>query len=266
MAAQKIKKFINDLNQFHQNKYEPYDALVKLVNSADTGVPALDHIFQNATVIIWGWWWSGWSWINRIDVTTIVELIIGADIVELNARMKSNVNVTANDITLLRKAVGFTPQRALFDLKKEIKTNYQKYKHLNVTVETYDHLSESAREEILRIENFLIKKMPNTTQHLTIGSITVQPGWILINLFDAIRTRIQSESKPESELKIPIHQFTQNKNDSNSKDADYLLILIGIKIVILLIFSIVFSRKNGNKLSLSGSAWISPNKTLSSEL
>ena len=179
MAAEKIKKFINDLYQFHQHAYKPFDTLVKLAESANTGVPALDQIIKTASVTMWGADWNGLVYLNNIDIPTIIELIRGADIVELKARMKSNVNVTANDITLLREAVGFTPQRALFDLQREIKINYDKYKHLNVTVQTYDSLSESAKEEILCIENHLIQKMPNTTKHLTIGSITVKPGWIL---------------------------------------------------------------------------------------
>ena len=218
MAAQRIKKFIDNLNQFHQHVYKPWDALSKLIQSADTGVPALDQIFKNAQIHTWGYDSTGYNTLNLIDITTIVELIRGADIVELNARMKSNVNVTANDITLLREAVGFTPQRALFDLEREIKTNYQKYKDLNVTVETYDRLSESAREEILRIENCLIEKMPNTIKHLTIGSITVKPGWIL----DATKRRSGCQmltTIQEKTTSCKIIKFSCNKsvinNDAN---------------------------------------------------
>ena len=219
MAAQKVEKFIDDLNQFHQHQYKPIEALFKVVRSADTGILALDRIFKTATVTTSGFDSNGYALLNEVDITTIVELLRGADIVELNERMKSNINVPANDITLLREAVGFTPQRALFDLERKIKTNYQKYEHLNATVESHDSLSESAKKQILCIENYLIEKMPDTTINLTIGSVTVKPGWIL----DATKRRSGCQmltTIQEKTTSCKIIEFSCNESVINNNAND----------------------------------------------
>ena len=190
MAQKKLENFLKQLREFSGwiptksymppggNSYIVQDNVKPLLASAKTGIPILDTILKNLEVKT-----SSISTLylgnNNVTIDELEQLIRIGDLNYLISKLDYKVNITPHDIDTFREVVGFTPQRALYNLEQSVKNNSDKYKHLNVSIDEYQNLPESIKNDIQCIEQYLVNNKNGLTIPLTIGTLQVQKGWIL---------------------------------------------------------------------------------------
>lgn len=179
MAGLLFEDFLRNLQTFVGVTERTAPELKALLSSVNTEIKVFDDVMKGITRVEAR---DGLLFIGEGDgilVNELEQLIKSADLLELVSRLNAQVIVTPLEIDAFRTIVGFTPQRVLRDLERLININRTVYNRLDATVETFDQLSQTAKDEIVRIEKYLINWKGGVVLLLTLGAMTVTAGWVL---------------------------------------------------------------------------------------
>lgn len=172
-----LEEFLEALKEFSGATEKTAEELSQLSKSVSTGSEAVDQIihglkFEKTSM--------GFLRIGEdVPVNVLSNVIKQADLAELVRISKSEIVITESDSKMFADLVGKTPERAIYNLEKQIELNRTLHPDLDVKVSEMESLPKETQLKIKYAENSLISKLGTGVAIATVfGTVYVTSDWI----------------------------------------------------------------------------------------
>lgn len=170
-------EFISKLRKFLGVSEKAADDLKLLLKDTKLGLSAPEDILKRLEVKkLNGIFMVG----EDIPLNKLEYVLKEGNLKRLIEVTKVDAPILESDVKAFKTIVGDTSEKSLNELS-ELTTQYKKlYTKLDTTIEDFQKLSKSSKEQVAKIENNLFKYFKRgAIIALTIGTIYVADGWIL---------------------------------------------------------------------------------------
>lgn len=169
-----IKKFLQSLKTASTL---PEEDLSTLIKSFKADIPALDEAIVDLPVVKTKY---GFNTIGDAPVGRVNRLMREANLPELVRLSKKSIPFTSVDAREFEQLVVDTPELANKKLNTAVSANKKAFPHLDVTADDFNTLSTTAKKDVKKIENNLIKYAKTGAKiTLLFGTIAIGAEWAL---------------------------------------------------------------------------------------
>lgn len=171
-----FKSFLTELKKFSGVNKATVEEASTLLKSVDSGIKSTDEAIKNLKVTKNA---QGVVLLGDKHVGRINRILREGDLKTLIGVSKQNIPVTAADSSAFKTLVGNTPERGLKNVDDVAAVTKRDRPHLNATVENLDKISDTAKQDLKKVESNLYKYFKEgAVISLTVGAVYVGVDWV----------------------------------------------------------------------------------------
>ncbi|AYP97926.1 ODV-E56 [Mauternbach virus] len=123
---------------------------------------------------------AGFIEMGEESVGYVNKVMREGDLAEIIRVSGEAIPFTTSESKIFESLVAETPERVYRDVIEDVAKNIKTYPHLNIAVNEFTNISQSASQDIAKIESNLFRKLKTgIILTLTVGSLVVGTGWAM---------------------------------------------------------------------------------------
>lgn len=173
-----FEDFLKELKPFASVEHGGISEATALLKGANSSIETVDEALKSINVTESKT--SGVLLFNNETGGQLYNTLREADLAELVRISDKDIVFNSSDVRQFKEIVGKTPESKINDIEKATFARTREFPHLNVIEEDLPQMSNTAKNDVKKIENSLRQKFKDGTAiALTIGVVYVGVDWIV---------------------------------------------------------------------------------------